>query len=418
MEKYRALIIMPWLPYPLISGGHQGLYNGIAAIHNNIDVSMAFIVEDEYQYVDALPDFQKAFPNVNLFPYYQCKRIADGAKRKSDKKHGFFYNLFHKKKDNNATLDKIGFWQYCALPPSGEWIRHIHQLIEKYQFDFVQVEMPWMLSTIFGLPENIKKIYVHHELGFVRRALELRNTPKEDYYSWAFKKFADLNEISQLNLFDDIIAISPDDTKKLHEAGVLRPIHTSISVINTSPEVDVKICKNKHLTFVGPESHTPNYDGITWFLNNCWSKLKSIDNDYKLDIIGKWSDSSILEYKAKYPDITFLGFVDDLTKALEGSIMIVPINIGSGIRMKILEGTSRGIPFISTTVGAEGIPVKDGEHCFITDDPDVFVADIIKLQSPQLQEKFVKAANKMVNECYSVEALRKNRLEIYNKILS
>ena len=96
--------------------------------------------------------------------------------------------------------------------------------------------------------------------------------------------------------------------------------------------------------------------------------------------------------------------------------MIVPINIGSGIRMKILEGTSRGIPFISTTVGAEGIPVKDGEHCFITDDPDTFVNDIIKLQDTELQIKFVKAANDMVNECYSVKALRKNRLEIYQKI--
>lgn len=416
MERKSVLIIMPWLPYPLISGGHQGLFNGIAAIHKDLDVSVAFIVEDEYQYLDALEGFQKELPDVTLYPYYQCKRIADGAKRRKEKKKNWLSCLFHKNKKVDNGLNKIEFWKYCALPPSGEWIRHIIQILDKQHFDFVQVEMPWMLSTIFGLPENIKKVYVHHELGFVRRALELRNTPKEDYYSWAFKKFADLNEISQLNLFDDIIAISPDDAKKLREAGVTKPIFTSISVINTTPEVDVKISTNKRLTFVGPESHTPNYDGITWFLDNCWSKLKHISPEYTLDIIGKWSNESILTYTEKYPDVKFLGYVDDLTSALEGSIMIVPINIGSGIRMKILEGTSRGIPFISTTVGAEGIPVKDGEHCFITDDPDTFVNDIIKLQDTELQIKFVKAANDMVNECYSVKALRKNRLEIYQKI--
>lgn len=416
MEGQNVLIIMPWLPYPLISGGHQGLFNGIAAIHNDMNVSVAFIVEDEYQYLDALEGFQSELPNVTLYPYYQCKRIADGAKRKKETKKCWLKHFFSKKRKNGGLADKVDFWKYCSLPPSGEWIKHINLILQQHKFDFVQVEMPWMLSVIFGLPDDIKKIYVHHELGFVRRSLELRNTPKEDYYSWAFKKFADLNEIAQLNLYDDIIAISPDDAKKLHEAGVTKPIHTSISVINTTPEVEVKICTNKRLTFVGPESHTPNFDGITWFLDNCWRKLKSKDPAYTLDIVGKWTEENISLYTEKYQDIHFLGYVDDLTSVLEGSIMIVPINIGSGIRMKILEGTSRGIPFISTTVGAEGIPVKDGEHCFITDDPDTFINDIIKLQDAELQRKFVKAANDMVNECYSVKALRKNRLEIYQKI--
>ncbi len=416
MEKQSVLVIMPWLPYPLISGGHQGLYNGLAAIHDDLNVSVAFIVEDEYQYIDYLEGFQKELSNVSLYPYYQCKRIAEGAKRKKEKRPNLFSKIFHRHRENNTAINRTEFWKFCALPPSGEWLKHIHQVIEKQHFDFIQVEMPWMLSTIFGLPENIKKVYVHHELGFVRRSLEMRDTSQEDYYSWALKKFADLNEISQLNLYDDIIAISPDDAKKLREAGVVKPIHTSISVISTTPEVDVKISTNKRLTFVGPESHTPNYDGITWFLDKCWGKLKKEHPGFTLDIIGKWSDSNIRKYTALYPDIHFLGYVENLTSVLEGSIMIVPINIGSGIRMKILEGISRGIPFVSTTVGAEGIPVKDGEHCFITDNPDIFVDDIIKLQDPELQKKFCKAANYVVNKYYSVSALRKNRLAIYQKI--
>ena len=145
----------------------------------------------------------------------------------------------------------------------------------------------------------------------------------------------------------------------------------------------------------------------------CWKKLKDIDSEYTLDIIGEWSQERIDEYISKYPDVHFLGFVDDLASTLKNSVMIVPINIGSGIRMKILEGASIGIPFVSTTVGAEGIPVKDGVHCFIADDPDTFVNDILKLQSLELQRKLVKAANGMVNECYSMSALRANRLGIY-----
>ncbi len=417
MERKSVLIIIPWLPYPLISGGHQGLFNGIAAIHRDLDVSLVFVVEDEFEYLDSLEGFQNELPDVKLFPFYQCKRISEGAKREKETKENKFLSLFHKKKKlKQQGLDKIGFWRYCALPPEKMWLMHIRQILNENHFDFIQVEMPWMLSVIFGLPDHIKKVYIHHELGFVRRSLELRNTPDEDYYAWAYKKFADINEIAQLNMYDDIIAISPDDAKKLHDAGVTKPIHTSISVINTTPEVDVKICRDKRLTFVGPESHTPNFEGITWFLENCWGKLLAKDPEYTLDIIGKWSENNIKAYTAKYPRIKFLGYVGDLTSDLEGSIMIVPINIGSGIRMKILEGITRGIPFVSTTVGAEGIPVKDGVHCFITDDPETFANDIIKLQDEELQQKFAKAANETINKYYSLNALRKNRLEIYQKL--
>ena len=96
--------------------------------------------------------------------------------------------------------------------------------------------------------------------------------------------------------------------------------------------------------------------------------------------------------------------------------MIVPITIGSGIRMKILEAASMGIPFVSTTVGAEGIPVKDSHDCFLTDNPETFVDDIIKLQDNVLKLQFIQNANKMVWENYSLKELRKNRLGIYEKL--
>ena len=98
--------------------------------------------------------------------------------------------------------------------------------------------------------------------------------------------------------------------------------------------------------------------------------------------------------------------------------MIVPITIGSGIRMKILEAASMGIPFVSTTVGAEGIPLRDGHDCFLTDSPNTFVEDIVKLQDKELKLLFIQNANCMVCENYSLEALRRNRLEIYNTVFT
>ena len=94
--------------------------------------------------------------------------------------------------------------------------------------------------------------------------------------------------------------------------------------------------------------------------------------------------------------------------------MIVPITIGSGIRMKILEAASRGVPFVTTTVGVEGIPVENGVHCFVADTPGDFFEAVVKLQDTELRRRFAVNANQLVKKCFSVEALRKNRLDIYN----
>jgi len=424
MEKKSILFIMPMLPYPLISGGHQALYNGMFAIHDDMDVSLSFIVDDEYQYIEVVKDFAREMPNVSLFPYYQCERIVDIEKKKKKGQRWYkkaFHSVFpirHKHRNQVIPFDKTAYWKLCALPPSEDWVRHNQDIINNNHFDFVQVEMPWLMNLALGLLCESKMIFVHHELGFVRRALEMRNASKDDYYSWTWLRFADMSEISLLNKYDAVITLSSTDTAKLKEAGVEKPVYSSMATVETCLSPEENVCPTKRLTFIGPDVHSPNYDGIIWFLENCWNQLKATDPEYTLDIIGKWSEHNIQTIKSRYEGVDFLGYVDSLSDAMKGSIMIVPINIGSGIRMKILEASTRGVPFVSTSVGAEGIPVKDGVHCFIADRPEDFVQSILKLQDISLRKKFVMQARQMVKENFSLEALRANRLGIYKSIFN
>jgi len=158
--------------------------------------------------------------------------------------------------------------------------------------------------------------------------------------------------------------------------------------------------------------------GLRWFLDNCWHTLKEKEPDYRLKVIGRWSEENKQTILKDYPEVEYLGFVDSLYESMKGTVMIVPITIGSGIRMKILEACSMGIPFVSTTVGAEGIPVKDGHDCFLADAPNTFVEDILKLQDKDSKLQFIQNANRMIHEKYSAEALRRNRLNIYHKMFA
>ena len=97
--------------------------------------------------------------------------------------------------------------------------------------------------------------------------------------------------------------------------------------------------------------------------------------------------------------------------------MIVPILIGSGMRMKIVEAANHSCPFVTTTIGVEGLYFKDQEECFIADTPIEFAQNILKLLSNrELQMKQAKAIKKRFEENYSIQILGQKRFSILNSI--
>lgn len=421
MKKEKILFVLPWLPYPLVSGGHQALFNGIVAIKDDFDIFIAYEATDDEDYREAFKSFSDRIPSAKLLPLLHKKTPTPSFRERfAHKLNSVILKLFRIKKDNSwVRRDDVCYtcdsWIYTVSPQNREWTEHISGLCLKYHFDMIQVEMPWMVSQVLSLPETSKNIFVHHEVGFVKREQEIMNMDYSDYVR-ACKSFADYNEVNLLNKYDAVVSLSVTDAEKMKFNGVNVPIYSSFAVVDASAYLKVHTSDGKRLTFLGSDSHNPNLIGITWFLENCWHKLKEVDPVYRLDIIGNWSTTRIEEIKKKYNDVEFLGYVDDLGEALKQSVMIVPITIGSGIRMKILEASSRGIPFVSTTIGADGIPVVSGQHCFIADSQEGFVDSILKLRDEDLQKSLILNANGLVKELYSMEALRENRMAIYKKV--
>jgi glycosyltransferase involved in cell wall biosynthesis len=104
---------------------------------------------------------------------------------------------------------------------------------------------------------------------------------------------------------------------------------------------------------------------------------------------------------------------------MKGSVMIVPLRIGSGMRMKILEGAAWHVPMVSTTVGAEGLPMNHMENCILADTAQDFVDGILTLSADvSLQNQFVKNAKSIIKLGYSVEECGQVRNEIYKRLIS
>ncbi len=233
---------------------------------------------------------------------------------------------------------------------------------------------------------------------------------------FAFQKLK-AEEIAAMNQYDSVFTLTENDKRELFENGVVVPVYSSPAGIEQPKERNKCVFESK-LIFVGTSGHYPNYEGIKWFVDNVWEIIEKRHPEIKLNIIGKWDRNYTESICAKSNNIVFKGFVPDLQEEYKGAIAIVPILQGSGMRMKIIDAVNFGSPFVSTTIGVEGLEYKNGEDCFIADEPSEFAQRIIELiESQDLRQRFYDHSALVRDECYSMNALARRRMELYEKVV-
>jgi polysaccharide biosynthesis protein PslH len=137
------------------------------------------------------------------------------------------------------------------------------------------------------------------------------------------------------------------------------------------------------LGFIGTFEYVPNRIGAEWFINKVWPRVKKEAPETKLRLVGSGSD----EYFPRMgPDIDGLGYVEDPTVEIASwSAMIVPVRLGAGTRVKIPEAFSRKCPVVSTSLGAFGYKVLNGQDLLLADDAQDFAsACVLLLKSTEL----------------------------------
>lgn len=202
-----------------------------------------------------------------------------------------------------------------------------------------------------------------------------------------------------------VVAVSDVDEQLMRSRfGV-----TNISSVPTGVDVDyfekpASASISHDLVFVGSMDWMPNIDGIRWFLSDVFPSIQAKRPGSTLAIVGRNPPASILEF-AKSPGITITGTVPDVRPFLwQSSVSIVPLRIGGGTRLKIFEAMAAGAPVVSTTIGAEGLPVRNGETIRIGDTAEQFAHHCLALlENPPEGHDLGKRAKQLVVENFSWE---------------
>jgi glycosyltransferase involved in cell wall biosynthesis len=254
----------------------------------------------------------------------------------------------------------------------------IHKL-QQEDYDIIHLESLFMSPYIDTIRRvsKAKIVLRSHNLEYLiweRLANSANNKAKKTYLKYLAKQLKEY-ELKVLNKVDGIAAISKEDEKKYSKFGCKTPLKTIPFGINTEEYQSDNYQNNEKEPYsifhLGAMDWAPNQEGINWFLQIIWPKIKKDFPDLPFYIAGRgmqhWS-GTVADNQVK-----IIGEIDDAKAFIANKgIMIVPILSAGGIRVKIIEGMALKKTIVTTSIGAEGIDVKNNQNILLAEGHDDF----------------------------------------------
>jgi glycosyltransferase involved in cell wall biosynthesis len=160
------------------------------------------------------------------------------------------------------------------------------------------------------------------------------------------------------------------------------------------------------LIFTGSMDWLPNEDAMLYFCRDVMPAIRAEVPDATLTIVGRTPTPAVKKL-AEAHGVTVTGRVDDVRPYMrDAAVYIVPLRIGGGTRLKIFEAMAMGKAVVSTTIGAEGLPVTDGEHVLLADEPTTFARAVVHLiRDTEHRRRLEAAARALVLARYDWSAV-------------
>jgi polysaccharide biosynthesis protein PslH len=370
------LFLSPWFPFPPTNGSElriNALLRGLAAVHQVTLISFQRRVVGERD----LQSARDILRNIHLVPWREFNPTSPRARL------GFLSPR------PRSVVDTY----------SNDMANSIRQLNAHGKFDLIiasQLGTAMYASEFRPSPAIFEEV----ELGVfaqaaaskgpapVRARRRLMWAKHRAYVRGLLPRFAACTVVSEIER-DLLMEIAPK-----YETVELIP-----NCVDLSGYAGVRPARESTtLIFTGAFTYEVNYAAMVWFLNNVYPLVQQAVPGVRLVITGNHAGKPLPPAE----NVTLTGFVDDVKPLIAAStVSIVPIHQGGGTRLKILEAMALDTPVVSTTKGAEGLALVDGEHLLLADLAEDFASAVIRLlRNPSLRQKLVNNACLRVQRDY------------------
>jgi len=282
------------------------------------------------------------------------------------------------------------------------------ELLADGSYDLVVCDFIMMVPASIDLPCKRSLLFEHNVEAqiFERHAKTDKSLLRRRlmYSQWK-KMFA--YEKAAGKKFDRVIAVSEED-KAIYERDYgwdhVDVIDTAVDVDFFKP-LDMPEVPNR-VAFVASMDWLPNQDGAEWFVEKVWPIVKQKHPELHFQIVGR-NPSPMVQNLAQQEGVEVLGTVPDVRPYLtEAAVVVVPILVGGGTRIKIYEAMAMGNPVVSTTIGAEGLKVTHDADILLGDTVEDFAAHVCRLiENAEDRQRIGQAARDLVCENFSAEVV-------------
>lgn len=304
---------------------------------------------------------------------------------------------------------------------SADYRLRLINLLKAETFDFIILENLYTVLYLDDIrnhcatPVLFRPHNVEHEIW--ERTVNMSSGLKKLYLNILAARIRRF-ELSCINRYEAIIPITRRDGDRFSTFGNRKPMHVLPTGIQftTTPE-PAETGGEKNVAHLGALDWMPNQDGIRWFLNRVWPLVKQQIPEAGFFLAGRNCPTGFAK-EVQSSGATYLGEIEDAEDFIrQHPVFIVPLFSGSGMRIKLLDYMSLGKAVVSTSTGAEGIPVTSGRECLIADDPEEFADAIVKLlHSPETRREIGKNASTFVKEKYDNRELISRFIEFLSGI--
>ncbi len=389
------------IPFPLHDGGNIGVHYYTAGyLDAGVSLSMlAMNTSRHYVNVDQLPDL-----------YHRLQ-------------HFVVINV-------NNDIRPLGAIKSLLLGTSYNIVRFISKefesaliaLLQRESFDIIQLEGLYLTPYMATIRQYSKaKIAIRqHNIEYriwERLAAQEQNLFKRTYLQMLAARLKQF-ELKHINDYDIVLAISKQDQELYRTLGCRVPVYLHPFGVDSAaiPYLPGNI-NPVSLYHIGAMDWLPNQESVNWLLEQVMPLLQESLPQTRLYLAGR----NMPEYyfRNQWKNVEVLGEVPD-ARAFESdkTLLLVPLQSGGGVRIKIFQGMAMGKCIITTGIGMEGIDARDGRHILLADAPATFAQKIIDVvRQPEQILRIGNAARKLIAEHYDQQQLIRDLLNRYQELL-
>ena len=383
----KLLVIDEEFPWPLNTGKRLRTFNLIHALTKYNEVSYLAYGEEKSESFRALQE-----RNITCHAVEPPDRRQSGA--------GFYMRLAA---NLGSPLPYIVTSHYTE-----RFEQRMRELIEQHKYDLVICEWTPYALYLRRLTTTKSIIVAHNiESNIWRRYVQTTANPlKRFYISLQYDKVRTF-EKKCFSWSEGATAVSTIEAKEIASYGPpyrVETVENGVDVDYFSPREDAP--DPNMVVFTGSMDWRPNQDAVEFFVRDILPLMQKERPGLKFIAVGRKPPQHIIDLH-KRPGVAITGTVDDVRPYIaRAGLYVVPLRVGGGSRLKILEAMSMKKPVLSTTVGAEGLDITDGQNIVLADSASAFAQTALELLNDADRcNSLAEAGHTLVHEKYRWDIL-------------